>query len=168
MEVRAELHSKPALTMGLCVALALGAFFFLFYRVKGSGPSVHYTVLGDYYTADEGQTYVPDVWALIPPFDRDGKTWVRLYLFTTDGKTPIMGYLEKYDPAVQAELLKMDEPRFQWARMNELGDRALLVKRPGDANWVAKESPEGAAIIAVSGPDGQPAKPLLPELHVPR
>src|ERR1035437_6185858 len=90
---------------GVIVAVAAVAIICAFWMSRAKTKPANWGVVdGRYYTADEGQTWVVDEWALAPPFEKDGKTWLRIWLFTFDGKTAVPGYLEKFSPEALAEI----------------------------------------------------------------
>jgi hypothetical protein len=165
MDLRAAIHAKPGLTIGVCVALVLVGGLFVWQGTKGRSSGPHYPALGNYYTADEGQTRIADKWSVVPPFDRDGNTYVRVFVFSCSDGKPFAGYLEKFTPEAQAAISSEEMEHLKIAKIQELGDHGLLVKRPGDANWVGKDTVDGAAVINIVCPENQqPAKGMYPDL----
>ena len=121
-----------------------------------------------WYSDDDGHSrFSADMRTLRPPFDHNGKTANRAYVFTSDGgKTTYVAYLERYTPRA----IKM----LDWAKqMAESGPPAagvsesiaksgLEIKKPGDSTWINIADPRAAAIRKVRAPDGSPAQPVLP------
>ena len=166
MNLRSAIHARPGVTIGVCIALVLVGGYFVVRGTRGTSSMPHYPNWGNYYTADDGQTWIADTWTQVAPFDRDGKTYVRVWVFKCGDKV-YAGYLEKFTPEAQADILSQEEERLKIVRIQELGDHALLVKRPGEANWVAKDSTEGELITRVVCPDNQEPTKVLPDLPVP-
>src|SRR3954470_798778 len=52
-----------------------------------------------WFTADDGKTWFADDLNKLPPFEKNGRTVSRVYLFSCDGgKTVFVGYLERFTP----------------------------------------------------------------------
>jgi len=116
-----------------------------------------------YYTADEGATYEVGSWALVPPYEKDGKTFVRMYKFQ-DGKNVKIGYFEKFTDEARAVLMAEEEGAARTAKVGDLGHGVRLVKRPGDETWVVRNTEEGKAIAEVMTSEGRGrAQPVFPK-----
>ncbi|MCL2639345.1 MAG: hypothetical protein FWD53_00720 [Phycisphaerales bacterium] len=107
-----------------------------------------------YYTADEGKTFEVGAWSVIPPYEKGGKTFVRMYRFQ-DGKNIKIGYFERYTEEALAALMAADEGPAREALISEFGNQSREVKRPGDENWVPRNSDEGKAIAEVMTSEGR-------------
>ena len=116
-----------------------------------------------YYTADEGKTFEVGPWTLVPPYEKNGKTFVRMHKFQ-DVKGIKIGYLEKYADETHKMLMAEEEGRPREIKMDELGFSGRVVKRPGDENWIPRTSEEGKAIVEVMTSDGRGrANPVFPK-----
>ena len=116
-----------------------------------------------YYTADEGKTDEAGPWDLVPPYEKDGKTFVRMYKFQ-DGKDVKIGYFEKYTDEARAVLMAEEEGRVRMVKIGQLGYGVRLVKRPGDETWVFRNTDEGQAIAEVMTSEGRGrAQPVFPK-----
>ena len=117
-----------------------------------------------FYTADDGQTLFPDSIYRVAPFEHDGAEAVMAYIFSYDGGSKEMvGYLGKYTPQAKAKLdATIAQAQAEGRSPNTValyGDRnflknAILVKKPGDAEWVPLNSAKGRVAQSVTAPDG--------------
>jgi hypothetical protein len=129
-----------------------------FFQLKGNRPSA-VSGLHAYYTTDDGRTWFADAWEQVPPFDHDGLSAVRCYVFKTSNSGPFAGYLEMNTREMHDQLT---------GAAHTIGPviptLGMLVKRPGDKNWVPEASPAGQRILMVKSPDGsaQPPQPVYP------
>lgn len=111
-----------------------------------------------YYTTDDGKTWFADKAELQPPFDKDGKEAVRVYIFTCDErKTTFVGYMERLTPEAKkkAEALqkKAETDPSAMADLDMLLQEGVEVKKPG-GKWVKRNTEAGDKIIMVTCPDG--------------
>jgi hypothetical protein len=165
MELRSLMNGKPAVTISICVGLVIIGAIFVLRSGNVLKPKPKSVSVGHYYTADEGQTWEGDKFMLDPPFEKNGKTWIRVYVFTCGNGKPFAGYLEKYTPEALAQINGVEEAWMKTKTIDAMGNQGLLVKKLGSGDWVAKESVEGMDVIKVACPDGQPAKAVFPELE---
>jgi hypothetical protein len=121
---------------------------------------------GGFFSDDDGKTWFEASADKIPPWDRNGKTAVRCYVFTCDGgKTKFAGYLERLTP----EAKRMLEGQHSGAggavpigAANPLlAGMGVEIKPPLTGSWLPKADPRAMAIIAVKCPPGTSGTPEL-------
>lgn len=118
-----------------------------------SGGSTQQTAPGKaYFTVDDGKTWFQDDVSRIAPFDHNGKTAYRCYLFTGDeGRTMKVGYLERYNEEARA---LMESHKREKRVPNPLDHRTLMagaeVKRPGDKTWISRNDPRAHEITSLA------------------
>lgn len=166
MDLRTQMNKRPTVTIGVSVGAVLIVGILVLVvsgRSRQRPPSSETSGANCYYTADEGKTFEVGPWTLVPPYEKDGKTFVRMYKFL-DGKTEKIGYLEKYTDQACAVLMAEEEGQAREMKMSELGFNGRVVKRPGEETWVDRTSEEGKAITEVMTSEGRGrAKPVFPK-----
>lgn len=151
--VRGMMNRKPWLPLGI-VGGALAVVLFLSFRPVPKQ--------GAFYTIDDGKTTFQAA-PQIPPFEYEGKEAVQAMMVSCDGgNTTYVGYLIKYTP----EGKKHQEEIAKRGGGSSGPPQGLMVKRPGDPEWVEKSMPRGPgaaaakdydAIINLKCPDGKSA-----------
>jgi hypothetical protein len=153
-------------TVGVCVGVVIVAL-----AVRsgmsggpsgGSKPSVSGNV---YFSADDGKTVHPFSPYMVPPFEKDGKTWVRAYVFVCPGKGQQVAFLEKYSPRAVEQLGKLSaNPMEMKDTMDQLSVRGSLIKKPGDKEWMVRNTGDvkSDGVTEVRCGDGSLAKEVLP------
>jgi hypothetical protein len=157
MNIREKLREKPAVSVAFAVC-AVGIAFIFIGRGAVSGPQR--TSSNVFYTTDEGQTVFVDDMTRVPPFDYNGKTAYRVWMYTADGgKTKFPGYLERYTPeakkrleAAAAAAAKDGDPHGGPG----VGPADIEIRKPGEGNpWVSRANlAEAAKITNVRAPNG--------------
>jgi hypothetical protein len=102
----------------------------------------------EYFTVDDGQTWVALPAPHFAPFDYQGKTAVQAMLFTGSNGKPFVGYLMKYTPAAQRALsAASDTNASTTAPLHDtIRSEDRLYKRPGQGEWVPGNDPAAAEI----------------------
>ncbi|MGA2439487.1 MAG: hypothetical protein ABSH08_00885 [Tepidisphaeraceae bacterium] len=109
----------------------------------------------NYYTTDDGKTWFVDSASKLPPFDHDGVPAVRCYVFK-GGNGEFVGLLEKYTDATRDQLARAAD-HVQHSQV------PVLVKRPGEKDWMTVGPDQEATIIMhISAPDGSEAERVIP------
>jgi hypothetical protein len=172
MKIRTLVNEKPIAVLSICGVMLLLAGVMTVRHFSQSGPRV---VDRAYYTVDDGKTWFADSIERIPPFEHEGKTAVKVYVFRCGGK-PFAGYLERFteDGQKRAEKFwadtrakaaandgKMEIDRFG---LMMLAATAGEVKKPGETQW-HKTSSAPPSVTRVECPDGGDNKDL--ELFLP-
>ena len=167
MGIRETLNQNPKATAAVTAGLVLIAVAVIVYQLmQPSGPQA---ASGNaWYTTDGGQTYYSDDGGKIPPFERDGKTAVRAYVWQCGGD-PFVSHLERLAPDSKKKLEELQakgvnvnpgprkpgDPPGNVAVMTLMNDKEVRAPGPGDDGWVKMLSPEGRAIGSAKCPDGQ-------------
>jgi hypothetical protein len=158
MGVRESFRRNPAILVGIfaiCVALMLGIWFVRAKEERGEPAS---GLQKSWYTTDDGRTWFAGPGNKVVPFEHQGKTAYRCYVWTCDGgKTKFVSHLERLNPTVRSRYGPQEQVE-PW----KLIPGAEQVKRPdtGGAGWVDAASPGAAAItkpICVAGKDEIPS-----------
>ena len=154
-------HSTATVVVVLIVAItALG------FSLHNSALAPETASTNAFYTVDEGQTTFVEDMKKIPPFDHDGKTAVRVWMFTTDGgKTKFPGYLERYKPAAKARIEAALAANTKGAAGEpDVGPSDIEVKKPGAGNeWVSRGNmTEAGKVMTVPCPDGKDLEVVTP------
>ena len=157
MGIRETLNQKPQLATAITLVILATAVLFPRFGILWYIPPFDTvfdpmpTVQQLYYTTDNGQTTFVAPANRGASFDHDGKEAVRAYVFSCDKKkTRFVGYLERMNPDVRRRLSETpprSSPEADAAQAAIM--EQLEVKRPADAAWVKRLSPEGAAITQV-------------------
>ena len=119
-----------------------------------------------FYSVDDGANWFVDGTDKLPPFDHDGKSAVRAYVYECDGKKYV-NHLQRYTAQGRAVAVEASQKpangRFDGREMAMLKAKGLEVKRPGDAKWVNAADPNAGEIFTPRCPGGNGApKPVNP------
>jgi hypothetical protein len=117
-----------------------------------------------YYSDDDGKTWFTDSAFRVAPFDRNGKTAVVAHVYNyAGGSKEFCAYLAKFTPdakakleAALAEAQRAGKPAnsvWMWSDRTFM-TTGVLVKRPGEADWITLADDRSAAVTAVKSPDG--------------
>lgn len=168
MELRETIKQKPAI--GIAVGMA---FVALAAAVLASmyWPEPQADLSQAYYSSDDGQTWFADSATRAAPFDQDGKPAMIAYVYSyADGSKTFCGYLAKYTPeaktAMEASIataVKAGKPPEAAALLGdrEFMKRGILVKKPGDKDWVPYGDPRANAVFTIKSPDGSPVDQVM-------
>ena len=104
-----------------------------------------------WFATEDGKEFYADDALLVPPFEKNGKTFYRAAVVKCPSGQPFVNYIEMYPPEIKAQMealkKKVDNPLPEF---NHFGP-ATLVKKPGAANkWVPTESQDPKAVEARS------------------
>lgn len=114
-----------------------------------------------FFTDDDGGTWFADDASNIPPYDHDGKEAVGAMVYTCDGgQHKWVQYLEKYNEQARQQMLltATGAPLPENASGPMTG---LMVKKPGDQNWIRESSAKGQQMIRPHCPDGMAGPAVL-------
>jgi len=157
MGIRETIKKHSAMTVAATLVVAAGALAYSLRDSGFGGPASASTKA--FYTTDDGQsTFAADM-SNLPPFERDGKPAVRVWMFSCDGgKTSFAGYLERYTPAAHKRLTAaLAEQKAKQATPSlPIGPADSEVKKPGAGNaWVSRANVvEAAKVTHVTCPPG--------------
>ena len=160
-------HGRNLTAGAIAVAVIVAAFF-----VWRSGTAPAGAPLASqraFYSDDDGANYFVDSLDKLPPFQRNGKTAYRAAVFTCDGTTRFVGYLERYPDEARKQLQAARDAAASGAKQlprPSVAMTAVEVKKPGPGNpWVQRSSREGAAVMEVPCPPnsgGGTPEPVTP------
>jgi hypothetical protein len=145
--LRDQLNRKPLIAAGVIGVAAAALLLVVFFQVKPSKPPA-ISGIQSYYTTDDGVTWFADDVEKVPPFDHNGSPAVRCHVFKSGASQPFAGYLEKFTSAMRDQLTGATSGQVI-SPMN-----GILVKRPGDKQWVPIASAAGSQVVAVKSSSG--------------
>lgn len=156
---------KPLFTGLLAGVIIITLSYSLYYAISG-GAAPEGSLKRAWYTVDDGKTWFADSADKLPPFEHEGKTAYRCYVFTCDGgATKFVGFMERYTP----EGKKKREEMLERARTDPRFDInsesvAMEIKAPltGDKGWVSDRSGAAAKVVSFSCPGGGDRRSLTP------
>lgn len=161
--IRNVLQNKKLI--GAVVATSLVACAIGVYLVLG-----HNSTVGQmgYYTSDDGKTYFTGE-EQYPPFDHHGHEAVAAFVFSCDGGTTrFVGYMAKYTPEAKLAAAKSKGRNATEGTPGPgNGINGMLIKRPGEHEWVSVDARENASRVReirdVKCPDGKAAMRIFSE-----
>lgn len=154
-------RQKSVTAVAACAAVLLAAGLMV-YRVTGDAQAQGRGERA-FYSVDDGATWFVDSADQISGFEHEGRPAYRAYVFRAPGVEPFVGYLERYTPEARAKLqARLDAGAPAAARSVERSEQE--VKKPGDAQWHKRSSPQVSRVINITAPDGttQGLEPVLP------
>lgn len=154
MGLASSLREKPRVGGIVAVVMIAMAAIFIFRELHPPAPP---TMVGVYFTVDDGKTWFVDDVGKCPPCDHVGQQAVRCMVFNGGG-SDFAGFLKKYSDEVRSKIMA-NIP----CSDNELS-RGTLVKRPGDAKWVPLSDPSSQQVVDVKDPNypNSAVSPVLP------
>jgi hypothetical protein len=149
MGVREQLQKRPMLATALAAAVVLAAGCYIFAQWGDWQPTSAPPVQA-FVSFDDGKTFEVAPADELPPFERDGKTALRAYVFACDGgKTKFVGYLERYSERgkeLMREMRKQQASNGRPSLPSQLLE-GMEIKRPGETEWVKQSDVSRAAKI---------------------
>ena len=155
MGVREKLRDHPRVAAVIAALAVICGGSFLYLQVAGSTPR-----FGPprelFVTVDDGKTYFAAPAEQLPPFQHEGKTALRAYVFACGG-TPFVGYVERYSDRAKTLMLegwKAQQEKSGPPSMNPEMLNGIEVKRPGETTWIRhSDLARAAEIMNVRCPD---------------
>jgi hypothetical protein len=122
------------------------------------------------YSDDDGQTWFADSTWNVVPFDHNGKSAVRAFVFSYDGGSKtfilaLMRYTVKGQKILNDAIARAQEKHQPLSSLELTFDAAnhQEVKAPGAGNpWVPRTSNAGKAILTIQSPDGSAVDTVIP------
>lgn len=155
MKIRQFLADRPYLATVLSLMLLAVAGFLI---VRGwNSSSVGPAAANAFFTTDDGQNTFVASRDTLAPFDHDGKPAVKVHMFSCDGgKTTFIGYLSK----LPSEDKKAFEAAVEKAKSSDAPSptppMTMLVKKPGQTQWISSRSPSAGAVMDINCDGGFP------------
>jgi hypothetical protein len=151
MGIRESINKNSAITVGAIVVVLLASVVVIALEIRGSSGEAPKKC---YYTVDDGKTWFSDDSKKLPPYDRNGASAVRCYVFTgPSGK--FAGLLEKYSPET---LTKINNN----GGVVPIGT-PVLVKKPGEAEWRwASGNDEAMMLLGIVGRENSGVDRVMP------
>jgi hypothetical protein len=139
MGVREQITRHPGWAWTAGATLLVAAVLLILAQLRANAPRP-YTGKA-FFSTDDGKTWFEDDIEKLPPFEHDGKTAYRAYVFTCDGgKTQWVGYLQRYAKAIRE---KNNRARRGTGPITD----GIELKRPGDAEWIPQSEIERARAL---------------------
>jgi hypothetical protein len=139
MGVREKLAANPRAAIAIAAAVVIIGLGMIYFQGQASD-SRRAAPRKMFLTVDDGKTFFVGAAEPLPPFQHEGKTAYRAYVFTCDGgKTTWVGYVERYSEQAKAIMKEMQK------NQAERGGRpsvplglldGIEVSRPGENQWV--------------------------------
>jgi hypothetical protein len=139
MGVREKLSANPQAAMVIAATIlvvGLGIIYFQ-WPAADSGRAAPRKM---FLTVDDGKTFFVAAAEPLPPFQHEGKTAYRAYVFTCDGgKTTWVGYVERYSEQAKALMKEMRNDQAKRGGPPSVPPgllEGIEVSRPGENQWV--------------------------------
>ncbi len=165
MGIRQSINENPAITTGVTAGIILLAIIFMVYYGCSKGGTTGSTVPGlnnAFFSTDDGKTWFVDDATNIPPYavskagPNAGKTAVRAQVFKCGDGQPFVAHLEKYSEEdkkkLQEAMAKANGKGAALPLMYMSMGSQMMVKKPGDANWVKLQQGQIDKYTAVMQP----------------
>jgi hypothetical protein len=139
MNVRESLNSHPGIGAAIAVVVVLAGGWMIYHQTRPEGEP---PAMVTFYTDDDGATWFADSPTRVPPYDHNGKQAVRCFVFQAADK-PFVGYLREDTPELARRV------NANLGSTNDELAAGMLVKRPGDKQWIPMSDPRSQAIVSV-------------------
>jgi hypothetical protein len=128
---------------------AIAAAIFLIWYIYPHKPKTN--GMQEFFTDDDGKTWFADDGTKVAPFDHDGKPAVLAKVYETKDGKQFVGYLMKLTDEARAKVIQAHTGPVATKGVAYSG---LLIKRPGDTEWVPAEDPRAKDLRTFTAPDG--------------
>ncbi len=111
----------------------------------------------EFFSDDDGATWFADDGTKLPPFDHGGKMAVLAKVYQSKDGRQFVGYLMKYAPEARQKIAEAQithQLHGGTVAMKGVEPTVLLVKKPGDKDWVPLNDPAGRKVKEITAPDG--------------
>jgi len=148
--------------------LVVGLVAYVVYAIADARPQA--TVRQAFFTTDGGETLFAAPADRRAPFEHKGADAVLAHVYQCDGEE-FVAYLERFSPEAMSVFAEVeayaetaqpgDPPPPMLDRARALARGGREVRRPGEEQWVPRDSPQGSAIVDnIECPDGSDGTPL--------
>lgn len=161
MGIRENLSKNRNLSLGGAAALIAIAGLI---AAKTFWPARQADLNRAYYSDDDGKTWFADSAYRVAPFDHNGKQAVVAHVYGyANGKKEFCAYLARFTPeakskleAAMAEAQKAGKPPGAVALYSDRDfmRSGVVVKKPGETDWIPYADPKANAVFTVVAPDG--------------
>jgi hypothetical protein len=153
VSLQTTLAERPAVTNGISIGLIVLAVAFIAFDLLRAPAAGGVPKL--YFTVDDGKTTYTDTADRLPPYDHNGQTAVRAYVYQCEGGQPFVAYLERYAEPMKKALTDPNGPKVGPVDREFIIAENTEVKLPGQGDWVKRASDAGQKIIfGIKCPDG--------------
>lgn len=150
-------RNRPLVAILMVLAICAAAWATYFQLKPPARPPIP---TGVWFIPESGTSFADCIvmpMETIPPAQHEGKTLVKAYVLAVGGEKRVL-YLKKLnDKAAKALAANTGKGTIPTQTSIDMNVGSLLVKRPGDKQWVSMMSKEGSAIIreanAIQGED---------------
>jgi hypothetical protein len=150
-------NAKSASAIGGAV-VAIALIYIAVTLLRTCSPSVPGYSTGTlkyWFATEDGQNLYADDALLIPPFQKDGKTFYRAYVYKCPSGTQFVNHIEMYPPDIKPKLeeikAKSGAPLLEYGYFSD----KTLVKRPGVPRWLAYNQQDMSARYATQRPQSR-------------
>lgn len=155
MGLREVLNQHPksgTVIAGVIVVVGLAAVVL---NAGGSGPRP-VSESRAYFSVDDGKTWFADAASNPSPFNKDGKTAYRVFVWRCGTSAPFVSHLFRNAGSSIGGDRSKAASNADERTPPAMSGASIEVKRPGtgDRGWVRVDSAEGAAIVRPQSPDG--------------
>jgi hypothetical protein len=162
--VREALNRNPKLACGIAAGALLATLIYLLLtREREDTAAVPAGQARAFFTTDDGKTWFTDEVRKVPPFSKDGKEAVRVYVYKCPDGKQFAAWLERYTPPSKKQLEAM-QARAENAPPDlvPFGAPEVEIKPPGQSNWIKSSDPRAAAIMTPKCPAGGEPELVIP------
>jgi hypothetical protein len=157
---RAWLNENPKIattTAGVVIGIAL--LYIVVYVLRNTGrQSLDSYSPGEvkaWYATEDGNDLYADDAALVPPFQKNGKTFYRAYVYKCPNGEQWVNHIEMFPPDVKQKMdqirEKSDAPLLEYKPFRTQS----LIKRPGGKQWYAYNAKDSSNRHAAMIPKGK-------------
>jgi hypothetical protein len=166
MGLREALNENPRIAItSVAGTVVLAGVLALAFRWGDAAPET--TLLGGqaFFSADEGKTWFTDDIRKVPPFIKDGKENLRVYVFSCPERKSFVSYLVRFTPRVKQQIEAMyalPTEQQNSLMIGETSKEGLEIKAPGQTVWLKPSDPRGGDLTMPKCANGEYAEPVLP------
>jgi hypothetical protein len=140
---------------GLVVISLLYVSITLFRSCNPAVPAYTPGSVKSWYATEDGQNLYADDALLVPPFQKDGKTFYRAYVFKCPTGTQFVNHIEMYTPEAKTKMeeirAKSGAPMLEYRAFSD----KRLIKRAGGPKWLAYSPQDTSARNAAQRPQSK-------------